>query len=49
MKPMMNEAKVKACMKKGGSRAQCMKEAYPDKKGGDAKKKKSSSKKNPFA
>ncbi len=50
-KPKMNEAKVKACIKKGGTRAKCMKEAYPDKKGGDdkGKKKPARSNTNPFA
>jgi hypothetical protein len=48
MKPMMNEAKVKACMKRGGSRAQCMKDAYPDKGKSSSKKKSSGKKPNPF-
>ena len=39
-RPAMNEAKVAACMKRGGTRAKCMKEAYGDAKGGDAKRKK---------
>jgi hypothetical protein len=46
LRPQMNEAKVKACMKRGGSRAQCMKEAYPDKGG---KKTSSGKKPNPFS
>ena len=53
MKPMMNEAKLKACLKRGKSRKECMAEVYPEKpgkKGGDAAKKKTPMKgKNPFA
>ncbi len=43
-RPMMNEAKMKACMKRGKSRSQCMKEVYPD---GEPKKGKGK-KPNPF-
>lgn len=43
-RPQLNQQKVERCMKRGRSRKDCMAEAYPDKKGGDAgdKKKKPS-------
>lgn len=40
MQPMMNAAKVKACMKKGGSRERCMRQAYPERYDKSAPKKK---------
>jgi hypothetical protein len=50
MKPVMNAARMKECMQRGGTREQCMKEVYPEKSGGAGKKSsKKSSKKAPPA
>lgn len=42
MRPTMNRQKVEQCVKRGGSREKCMKEAYPERggeKGGKRSKK----------
>lgn len=46
-RPTMNEARMRACMKRGRTRAQCMKEVYPEGEPKTGGKKKGGGKKAP--